>query len=160
MCSSDLLLGYGMAFIMTRVLFSTDQVKGAAVLVTSAAAAGVAIMAVAAAVLPDHERAAALALGYGATQTISALLLTIRVRRITGTPTWESIGRLSVGSLGAAAISGAAMFGVAGRFGDSRVASMEAIVAAGACGLVVFVALAPPLTGVHLSALRRGIRVR
>jgi putative peptidoglycan lipid II flippase len=152
------LLGYGMAFLMMRVLFSTDQVKRAALLVTFAAAVGVAIMAVAAAVMPDDERAAALALGYGATQTISALLLTWRVRQVTGAPSWTSIGRLSLGSFGAAAVSGAAMFAVASRFGTDRLASLAALVVAGGCGLVVFAAAAPWLTGVRVAALRRGIR--
>lgn len=154
------LLGYGMAFLMTRVLFSTDDVKRAAVLVTVAAAIGVAVMGVAAAAFPDDERAAALALGYGATQTISATLLTWRVRQVTGAPSWLSIGRLSVGSFGAAGVSGAAMFVVASRFGTDRVASLAAIVVAGACGLVVFALTAPLLTGVRAAALRRGLRGR
>lgn len=152
------LLGYGMAFVMTRVLFSIDEVKRAAVVVTVAAGAGVAIMGVAALVLPDRERAAALAVGYGATQTISAVALTWLVRRATGAPSWAALGRLSIGSFVAASISGAVMFAVAGRFDDDRFGSSMAIAAAGVIGLFVFIATAPPLTGVRLTDLRRGLR--
>jgi putative peptidoglycan lipid II flippase len=149
------LLGYGMAFMMTRVLFSLEDVKRAAVLVSGAALAGVVVMGVATSVLPDSDRAAALALGYGATQTMSAAVLTLRVRTVTGAPSWGSLGRLGIGSAVAAVASGAVMLFVQHQFATDRASSALAIVVAGACGVLVFLLVAPPLTGVRLSALLR-----
>jgi len=149
------LLGYGMAFMMTRVLFSLEDVKQAALLVSGTALAGVVVMGVAASVLPDTDRAAALALGYGATQTMSAAVLTLRVRTVTGAPSWGSLGRLGVGSAVAAVASGAVMLVVQHQFATDRASSALAIVVAGACGVLVFLLVAPPLTGVRLAALLR-----
>jgi putative peptidoglycan lipid II flippase len=143
------LLGYGMAFAMTRVLFSLSDVKWASIMVAAAALVGVGVMTVAAAVMPDSDRAAALALGYGTTQTLSAALLTWRARRVTGFPTRRSIGRLGVGSLAAAVAAGAAMFGVEQWFGHSRTASLAAIVVAGCVGVAVFVVCVGVFAGVR-----------
>ncbi len=142
------LVGYGMAFIMTRVLFSLDDVRGAAMLGLVAAVCGVGVMAAASAVASDGDRAAALALGYGAAQAISAMLLTLRVRSLTGAPSWTAIGRLSAGSVVAAACSGAVMLVVQGLFGTDRAESLAAIAVAGLIGLAVFLVVARPLTGV------------
>lgn len=142
------LVGYGMAFIMTRVLFSLDDVRGAAVLGLAAAVCGVGVMVVASVVVSDGERAAALALGYGAAQTISALLLTLRVRSLTGAPSWASVGRLGAGAVVAAVCSGVVMLQVQRLFGTDRFSSLAAIVVSGVVGLVVFLAAARPLTGV------------
>ncbi|MFZ4810658.1 MAG: lipid II flippase MurJ [Ilumatobacteraceae bacterium] len=149
------LLGYGMAFLMTRVLFSIGDVQQAAILITVAAAGGVAIMAAATAVMPRADRAAALALGYGATQTISAALLTARARRVTGAPTWSAVGRLTIGSGVAAAVAAAAMLIVQRPFGTARIDEAAAILVAGTVGVLVFVALIGPLAGVDVRALRR-----
>jgi putative peptidoglycan lipid II flippase len=149
------LVGYGMSFMMTRVLFSLEDVKRAAVLVSGAALAGVVVMVVATSVLPDSDRAAALALGYGATQTMSAAVLTLRVRTVTGAPSWGSLGRLGIGSAVAAVASGAAMMVVQHQFATDRTSSALAIVVAGTCGVLVFLLVAPPLTGVQLAALLR-----
>lgn len=149
------LLGYGMSFMMTRVLFSLEDVKRAALLISIVALLGVAVMGVATSVLSDADRAAALALGYGATQTMSAAVLTVRVRRVTGAPSWGSLGRLGIGSAVAAVASGAVMVGVQHQFGTDRGSSALAIVVAGTIGVLLFLLLAPPLTGVRPSALLR-----
>lgn len=149
------LVGYGMSFMMTRVLLSLEDVKRAAVLVSGAALAGVVVMGVATSVLPDSDRAAALALGYSATQTMSAAVLTLRVRTVTGAPSWGSLGRLSIGSAVAAVASGAVMMVVQHQFATDRASSALAIVVAGTCGVLVFLLVAPPLTGVRLAALLR-----
>ncbi len=147
------LVGYGVAFIMTRVLFSLEDVRRAAVLIGAAALAGVVVMVAAARVAPTADRAAALAFGYGATQTISAVLLTLRVRALTGAPSWGSIGRVGVGATLAAGCSSVAMWLVQAQFGTQRGASAVAVVVAGAAGVAVFLALAPPLSGVRVAAL-------
>jgi putative peptidoglycan lipid II flippase len=143
------LLGYGMSFTMTRVLFSLSDVKRASMLVAAAAIMGVCAMTVASAVMSDSDRAAALALGYGTTQTLSAALLTWRAHQLTGYPTRRSIGRLGVGSLAAAVVAGVVMFGVGQWFDHTRLASVAAIVVAGCVGAVVFVACVGVFTGVR-----------
>ena len=77
------LVGYGMAFVMTRVPFSLRDVRRAALLVSWSAVVGVVAMAVASRVIAGDDRAAALALGYGLAQAVSAVLITIRVRQLT-----------------------------------------------------------------------------
>ena len=143
------LLGYGMSFTMTRVLFSLSDVKRASMLVATAAIVGVCAMAVASAVMSDSNRAAALALGYGTTQTLSAALLTWRAHQLTGYPTRRSMGRLGVGSLAAAVVAGVVMFGVGQWFDHTRLASLAAIVVAGCIGAGVFVACLGVFTGVR-----------
>jgi putative peptidoglycan lipid II flippase len=147
------LLGYGMAFVMTRVLFSLHDVRRAAVLVSCSAVVGVAAMIVASQVIADADRAAALALGYGLAQTASAALLTLRVRQLTGVPTWASVVRLTLGSLGAAGLSGSAMVLVQRQFGTGRASSIMAVGLGATVGVVVFAAAVTVLAGVRLSTL-------
>jgi putative peptidoglycan lipid II flippase len=149
------LVGYGMAFVMTRVLFSLDDVKRAAVLVSCSAVVGVVGMVVASSLLPDSERAAALAIGYGLAQTVSAALLTLRVRHVTSVPTWSSIGRLGIGSVVAATISGLVMFVVQQPFAEDRWGSVLALVVASAAGALVFALGAATFAGVRPSTLVR-----
>ena len=149
------LSGYGLAFVMTRILFSLGDVKQAAILVTCSAAVGVGSMVLFSQLFPESERAAALALGYGLTQTVSALLLTARVRALTGSPTWRVTGRLAVFALGAAAVAGFAMLLVQSRFGPSRFASLVAVVVAGTAGVVIFVSLVAAATGVRPATVLR-----
>jgi putative peptidoglycan lipid II flippase len=147
------LLGYGMAFTMTRVLFSLSDVKRASMLVAAAALLGVGAMTIASVVMPDSDRAAALALGYGTTQTLSAALLTWRAHQVTGFPTRRSIGRLGVGSLAAAVAAGVVMFGVQQWFGSSRLASLAAIMVAGGIGAVVFIMCVGVFAGIRPRSL-------
>lgn len=149
--------GYGIAVIMIRVMFGLDEVRAAARLVVASAVTGVVVMIVAALVIADRDRASALAIGYGAAQTVSAASLTWRVRRHVGSPTWARTGRLAVGSLGAAAVSSLAMVWLQRPFDPSRSGALAAIAVAGAAGVVVFVATAVPLAGVRPGAVfRRG----
>jgi putative peptidoglycan lipid II flippase len=149
------LIGYGMAFVMTRVLFSLDDVRRAALLVSCSAVVGVIGMIVASHLIAGSERAAALALGYGLAQVVSAALITLRVRQLTGAPSWSSLGRLGLGSLGAAGLSAAAMLIIQHPFGVSRSASIGAVVAAGAVGAAVFAVAAALFAGVRPSTLLR-----
>lgn len=147
------LVGYGMAFVMTRVLFSLHDVRRAAVLVSFSAIVGVVAMIVASHVMADTERAAALALGYGLAQTVSAALLTLRVRQLTGVPTWTSIIRLTAGSVTAAALSAVCMLLVQQQFGTGRNASILAVGVGATVGAIVFVAAVSLLAGVRPSTL-------
>jgi putative peptidoglycan lipid II flippase len=149
------LAGYGVAFVMTRVLFSLDDVRRAALLVTAGAVSGVVAMVVASAVMANSERAAALALGYGVAQAVSAVLITVRVRRLTGAPSWLRLGRLGLGSLAAAAVSAVVMLVVQAPFGTGRWSAASALVLAAAAGAVSFVGAVSVLAGVRPSALLR-----
>ena len=153
------LLGYGMSFTMLRILFSLGEVKGASLLVVAAAAVGVVIMIVLAMWFSDPNRAAASALGYGITQTLAAALLTLRARRVTGSPTFAAIGRVGIGSLVAATVSGLVMFVLQLQFAETFAASLLAIAVAAIAGAVVFVGLVGHLVGVSLwSLVGRGSR--
>ncbi len=149
------LAGYGLSVLMTRVMYGLDEVRAAALLVLAGAVAGVVVMAVASAWLDDRDRASALALGYGAAQTMSAVLLARRVRRHVGAPSWSSTGRLAIGSLVAAGAAGAVMWRLQSRFDTTRGAALAAIVVSGAVGVAVFVLLVVPLAGLRQSALSR-----
>lgn len=152
------LVGYGMAFLMTRVLFSLEDVKRAAVLVTGSAVVGVGAMVVASRVIADGDRAAALALGYGLAQTVSALSLTVRARTITGAPSWSAMGRLGLFSLVAAGVSGVLMALVQRGFATDRVGSLLAIVASAVLGSVAFAALVGAFTGLTPRSLLARVR--
>ncbi len=155
------LMGYGVAVIMIRVMFGLDEVRRAAQLVIASAVTGVVVMAIASASIAETDRAAALALGYGAAQTVSAVLLTGRVRAAIGAPRWSAMARLVVGSAVAAAVATVVMFAVQQPFGHDRAASLAAIVVAAAVGAVAFVALLVPMAGVRPGALlKRGARAR
>lgn len=149
--------GYGLAVIVLRVMFGLDEVKAAAQLVVASAFTGVVVMAVAAALIADRDRATALAIGYGAAQTLTAILITARVRRRVGSPTWAHTGRLALGSLVAAVAAAVVMLAVQGRFEPTRSGALAAIVVAAAAGAVVFAGALVPLAGVRPSSLlRRG----
>lgn len=142
------LVGYGLAVVMTRVMFGLDQVRATARLVTVSALTGVAVMTATSIAMDDGDRAAAIALGYGAAQTVTAVLLGWRVRRLIGGPPARRTGRIALGSFGAAVAAAVVMAVVQGRFDDDRVSSLAAIGVAGAAGVAVFVLVLSPLAGV------------
>ncbi len=153
------LMGYGVAVIMIRVMFGLDEVRRAARLVIVSAVSGVLMMAITSAVFADADRAAALALGYGLAQTVSAVLLTRRVRTLIGAPRWAANGRLAIGSVAAAAVAAGVMLAVQRPFSTDRSGSLAAILVAGLAGSVAFGAVLVPAAGVRPgSLLRRGGR--
>jgi putative peptidoglycan lipid II flippase len=132
------LLGYGVAFVMTRVLFAIGDVRRASMLMIAAAVVGVGTMAVLSHVMPATDRAAALAIGYGAAQTVAAVLLGVRARAITGAPTASGVVRVLGSALIPALAAGAVMLWLVGRFNTDRSASAAAVLLAGATGVAVF----------------------
>ena len=150
------LFGYGVAFVMMRVLFALNDVKAASLLTIAGAVLGGLWMVAAADAMAANERATALAIGYGASQTVAAVLLTIRVRRLTG-----ALGpRLSAVTLGesllAATAACAAMLVLQAQFEPSRRAGLFAILAAGAAGVAVFAGVIAALRGGRLVDRRGG----
>ncbi|MDO8363008.1 MAG: lipid II flippase MurJ [Actinomycetota bacterium] len=132
------LLGYGVAFVMIRVLFALGDVRQASLLMIAGALVGVAWMAVASAAMAPGDRAAALAIGYGASQTVAAVLLTLRVHRLTGALAPRSTLRLIGQALLAAGVAVAVMLLIAGLFRPTRPQALAALLLAGAAGVVSF----------------------
>ncbi|MFM8267829.1 MAG: murein biosynthesis integral membrane protein MurJ [Ilumatobacteraceae bacterium] len=135
------LLGYGISFILVRVLYALGDVRNASRLMIISAAVGVVTMIGASVVLPVADRAAALAIGYGAAQTVAAALLSRRVHRLIGAvaprPMFGLVTRAVV-TAGGAAVT---MMLVTTVFGDRRRESAVAIVVAGLAGSLLFVAV-------------------
>jgi putative peptidoglycan lipid II flippase len=142
------LFGYGMAFVMLRLLFSIDEMRVAALLTVAGAVLGVAWMVTVARLVSASDRAAALAVGYGISQTVAAVLLAGHLQRRTGTVPFRAMSRLLAESITAAALSAAVMVAIASRFEPTRRMGLAAIVVAGSAGVVVF--------GGALAALRGG----
>ncbi len=135
------LLGYGVAFVMTRVLFALGDIRRASVLMIAGAAVGVACMTIASAVMDPSERSAALALGYGVSQTVAAVLLTARVHQLTGSMGGRRALRLTSESLAAAVGSLVVMLWVAGLFDPTRRDALVAFLLGGSAGVAVFAVL-------------------
>lgn len=142
------LVGYGISFVMMRVLFAIGDVRHAGTRMVAAAGIGVVTMVVASAVAAPEDRAAALAFGYGAAQAVAALLLTRRVIQRTGAlggrTLWPVVGEALV----AAMCSLAVMVLVVHWFGTTRPESLGALLVGGAAGVATFAGV--------LAALRRG----
>ena len=141
------LLGYGVAFVLTRVLFAVGDVRHTSLLMVGAAAAGVLTMGLMSWLLPTDERAAALAIGYGASQTVAAVLLMGRVHHLSGSMGHRVVGRLVGEALVGGTAAAGAMLGVGMVIPDTRRWSVVELVAGGTVGVVVF--------GAVLGALRR-----
>ena len=135
------LLGYGVAFVMTRVLFALGDIRRASVLMIAGAIVGVVCMVIASVVMDPSERAAALALGYGASQTVAAVLLTVRVHQLSGSMGGRRAIRLTSESVVAAAGSLVVMLWVAGSFDPTRRQALPAFLLGGAAGMAAFVGL-------------------
>ena len=149
------LVGYGLAFILTRVLFALGDVRAASILMVVGAIVGVATMTLASAWMDSSSRSAALAVGYGAAQTVAAVLLTIRVYRLTGAMAARRTARLAVESLLSAVTSVAVMAWVASHFDPTRRQALVAFLLAGTAGVVVFAASLALLRSRELSRRRR-----
>ncbi len=141
------LLGYGVAFVMTRVLFAMGDVRRASMLMIGAAVMGVATMVVMSDVLHPADRAAALAVGYGASQTVAAIVLTARARTLVGSLSSTGVARAVLAAATAAVAAGASMLWIVARFGTGRAASASAVVVAGVAGVVVFAAVMSAVSG-------------
>ena len=146
------LLGYGVAFVMTRVLFSLGDVRHASMLMIVGAVVGVVCMTVMSWVMPGTDRAAALAIGYGAAQTVSAALLCRRVHQLTGALGGRRSLSLAADTLVAGLLAGTAMAAAVAWFDDTRRQALPAFLVAGSLGVVVFAAAIAVLRRAELRA--------
>lgn len=132
------LLGYGLAFIMTRVLFALGDVRKASILMVAGAVVGVLTMVVASALMAPGSRAAALAIGYGAAQTVAAILLTIRVHGLTGAMNARRVARMATESFVSAVAAVATMVWMVSNFDPTRRQALVAFLLGGTAGVAVF----------------------
>lgn len=132
------LVGYGVAFIMTRVLFALGDVRRASLLMVAGAVVGVLTMVFASAWMAPDSRAAALAVGYGAAQTVAAVLLIIRAHALTGAMAARRVGRLALESVVSAVGAIATMVWMAERFEPTRRQALVAFLLGGTAGVAVF----------------------
>jgi hypothetical protein len=95
-------------------------------------------MAVGSAVMAPTERSTALAIGYGLSQTVAAILLTYRVHRITGSMGPRTVLRVLGEALSAGAVSVVVMLWIVSLFGTRRRQAAEAMLLAGVAGVAVF----------------------
>jgi peptidoglycan biosynthesis protein MviN/MurJ (putative lipid II flippase) len=137
------------------VLFALGDVRRASILMIAGAAVGVATMVLASTLAASSDRAAALAVGYGAAQTVAALLLTIRVHRLTGAMAWRAAVRVTAESVVAATVAAVAMLWVVGRFEPTRRQAAPALLLAGITGVAVFAAVLASLGWRELRGWRR-----
>jgi len=149
------LLGYGIAFVMTRVLFSLGDVRHAAMLMVVGAVVGVGCMVVMSSAFPARDRAAALAIGYGAAQTVSAVLLCRRVNQLTGAISGRRALSLGAETVAAAVLAGATMVATVACFDDTRRQALAAFLVAGSLGVVVFAMVMGVLRRAELRARRQ-----
>lgn len=135
------LAGYGIAFVMIRVLFALGDVRRSSLLMIYGALTGVGVMALAAHLMAPDERAPALAIGYGASQLVAAVLLTRRVHSLTGSMALSRVARVLIESL----IAGLAAFGVmlvvVRLFEPTRPESVPAVLLGGMAGVVIFISV-------------------
>ncbi len=133
------LAGYGIAFVMIRVLFALEDVRRPSMLMIYSALGGVGVMALAAHLMAPAERAPALAIGYGASQLVAAVLLTRRVHALTGAMALGRIARVLIESLVAGLAALGVMLVVVHLFEPTRPEAVAAVLLGGMAGVVVFV---------------------
>lgn len=133
------LAGYGVAFVMIRVLFALEDVRRPSLLMIYSALTGVGVMAVAAHFMAAGERAAALAIGYGASQLIAAVLLTRRVHSLTGAMAVGRLARIVAEALLAGLAAFAVMLVVVRLFEPTRPEAVPAVLLGGMAGVVTFI---------------------
>lgn len=132
------LIGYGVAFVLTRVLFSIGEVRTAAVLQIWAAAAGVGVMILLSGLIDRSDRATALAIGYGTAQTVAAIAMAVEVHRRTGSMPPGRTLLLLAQSLVAAVVASGLMILVQCQFDESRRQALVALLLAGSLGVGCF----------------------
>ena len=132
------LIGYGIAFVMIRVLFALDDVRRSSLLMISGALTGVGVMALAAHLMAADERAPALAIGYGASQLVAAVLLTRRVHALTGAMAFTRLARVLLESLLAGLAAFGVMLMVVALFEPTRIKAVPAVLLGGMAGVVIF----------------------
>jgi len=151
------LIGYGLFYFLTRILYALDDTRSPAIVHGVVVAAGVVAMVVSAGAADGDARIAALAWAHTGTYLAGAMLLGISVhRRLRPHP--RMVRPLVVGA-GTATLAGVAMAAVGDRVGGSgRPGAVVAVVAAGLVGIPVYVALQQVLGGTRITTVVQLLR--
>jgi putative peptidoglycan lipid II flippase len=137
----------GLVWVLTRMLFSIDDARGAALTNVVLAVAGAVVMGIAADVTLRSDRAPALAAGFGAAHLVGVVVMAVRYRRRSGWLGLRSWARPALASIFAGAAAAIAVLELADRFPTSRVGALGAIVVGTPVGLFVFGLLTRVLGG-------------
>lgn len=147
------LLGTGMVFLLTRMLFSIDDARGAAWCTLVIAGVGVLAMAGAAGLADPDDRAPALAVGFGVAHVIGAVMMVIRFGRRSGWLGWGSLGRTAWSALPAGVASGAVAMLVGSLFHHGRAGALASVVSGSVAGAVTFALLMRVIGGRSLRSI-------
>ncbi len=147
------LVGYGLLYLFTRASYAAGDARTPFLASAVGTASGVAVMIAAAVWAPDADRAAALAVGYGAAYLLAAVALAIALGRRLGPARPRQLGVLAR-VVAAGALTLAVMVALVSWLdATSRPASAATIVVAGAGGAAVYAGTVRLLTGVPLRGL-------
>lgn len=147
------LVGTGTVFLLTRMLFSVDDTRGAAVCTMVLAAAGVVAMGVASDISQPSDRGAALAYGFGIAHLVGAAMMLVRYARRTGWVRVRSLARPSFGAVVAGAGAAVGAWAVGSQFPSTRGGAAVSVILGAATGLAAFSLLMRVVGGKSLRRL-------
>jgi putative peptidoglycan lipid II flippase len=147
------LAGYGLLYLLTRASYAVDDARTPFLAAVVGTVVGVLAMIAASAWAPASERAAALAVGYGAAYLVATAVLAVALARRLGPDrphTLPTVARV----LAAGAVALAVMAAAVGIIdASSRAASVVTLLLAGGAGAGAYAAALRLLTGVPLRRL-------
>jgi len=151
------LLGYGLFYFLTRILYALDDTRSPAVVHAAVVALGVVAMVVSSTAVAGDARIGALAWSHTATYLAGAAALGLIVTgRLQPRP---HVGRVVVVGAVAATVAGVLMAQVADRLpGSGRPGALLAVATAGALGLVAYLLVQQLLGGTRVSSVVRLLR--
>jgi len=146
------LIGYGLFYFLTRILYALDDTRTPALVHGAVVAGGVVAMVVAVGAVDGASRIAALAWAHTGTYLAGAMLLGIAVhRRLDPRP---RTARPLAAGIATATVAGLAMALVGDRIGDGdRGGSLLAVGVAGLVGLALYVGLQQAVGGTRITTV-------
>ncbi len=149
------LVGYGTFLFVTRAWYATGDTRGPALVNVAVVVAGVAAMAVAASVVRNADRAAALAGAHSAVYLAGAVVLGVLLHRRLGTPAVGALARALVGAAVGAAVAGGVMAAVAAVVpGEGRAGALFDLAVGGVAGVAAYAAVVRVAAGPLMPLVR------
>lgn len=151
------LLGYGLFYFLTRILYALDDTRTPAMIHLVVVAAGVIAMVASSTAVSGDARIAALAWSHTGTYLIgAAALAAVVARRLEPRP---RMGRVVAVGTAAAVLAGALMAQVADRMpGEGRLGALGALAAAGVVGVVAYALVQQLLGGTRVRTVIELVR--
>jgi putative peptidoglycan lipid II flippase len=147
------LAGYGLVYLLTRASYAVDDARTPFLATVAGTVIGVVAMIVAAEWAPASERAAALAVGYGAAYLVATVLLAVALGRRLGPDRPHPLGTVARIAVAGAVAFGAMVLVVGVIDATSRTASVVTLVVAGAAGAGAYAGALRLLTGAPMRRL-------